>query len=147
MLEDKIEELKNNLDNRNIEPNEKNKGDSRQIKKIETSIDLNISAFINDEYFSSDLDKINFYREIESIYNIEELNYLIEDFRLINPNFTKEITNLFNILKLKIKSNSYKIKSIKKVGINYQIDFKEEIKLEELKNFLKLDTEVKFIVI
>jgi transcription-repair coupling factor (superfamily II helicase) len=100
MLENKIEDMKNNIDNPKY--NKILETENRNIKKIDTSIDLNISAFINDEYFSSDLDKINFYREIESISNIEDLDNLIEDFKLINKDFSKEITNLFKILRLKI---------------------------------------------
>jgi hypothetical protein len=51
------------------------------------------------------------------------------------------------LLKLKILASWYKIKSIKKVWINYQIDFEENTSLEELKRFLKVDREVKFGVI
>jgi transcription-repair coupling factor (superfamily II helicase) len=100
MLEDKIQDMKNNIDNPKY--SEMLETETSSIRKIDTSIDLNISAFINDEYFSSDLDKINFYREIESISQVEDLDNLIEDFKLINKDFSKEITNLFSILRLKI---------------------------------------------
>lgn len=136
MLEDKIEELKIN---RSI-INE----DEVSLKRIDTTIDLNIEAYITDKYFSSELDKINFYREIESIRDLEDLDNLISDFKEINWDFEKQTQNLFDIIRLKILSSKYKIRSIRKVGINYQIDFDENTTLDELKRFLILDTSLNF---
>ncbi len=132
LLEKKIYELKNQKNN---------------IKIIDTIVDLNIECFINDNYFNSETDKINFYKEIESIESEQDLDLLVEDFKNINSKIEQEEQNLFDIVRLRIKSSKYKITSIKKVGINYQIDFDENIKVEELKNFLELDKEVLFAVI
>jgi len=136
MLEDKIEEIKIN---RQIISE-----DEVSLKRIDTIIDLNIEAYISDNYFSSELDKINFYREIESIRDIKDLDNLINDFKEISWEFEKSTKNLFDIIRLKILSNKYKIKSIKKLGINYQIDFDENINLDELKKFLLFDTKLNF---
>jgi transcription-repair coupling factor (superfamily II helicase) len=76
MLEDKIEELKIN---RQIISE-----DEASLKRIDTIIDLNIEAYISDNYFTSELDKLNFYREIESIRDIKDLDNLISDFKEIN---------------------------------------------------------------
>lgn len=51
------------------------------------------------------------------------------------------------ILKAKILAQDYGITSIKKVGINYQIDFRKDIELDELKEFLKRDRLVQFQVV
>ncbi|MDD5213317.1 MAG: CarD family transcriptional regulator [Candidatus Gracilibacteria bacterium] len=139
MLEDKIEEIKQ------IGISEET--DAKVSKKIDTSIDLNIGAMISGEFFSSELDKINFYRDIENILSIEDLDNLIEDFKMINPEFPKETQNMFDLLKLKIKAATYKIKRVKKLGINYQVEFIEGVSLDDLKNFLKLDTKVNFTVV
>ena len=139
MLENKIEELK-------VERSLSSENES-SLKRIKTTIDLNIDAFIPEEFFSSDLDKINFYREIESIRELDDLNNLISDFKNINENIPKSTENLFNLIKIKILSSKYKINSIRKVWINYQIDFDENISLENLKEFLLLDKEVKFAVV
>ena len=137
MLENKVDQLKKEIPlSQHFSPAE-----------ICTSIDLNISAFIPDYFFNSQLDKINFYREIESLETIEDLNNIIEDFKEINKNIPYETKIFFDLLKLKIKASNYKIKSIKKAWRHYQIDFYENITIEELKNFLKLDKEAKFIVI
>lgn len=131
LLEKKIYELKNKKDN---------------IKIIDTVIDLNIECYINDNYFNSETDKINFYKEIENIEDENDLNLLIEDFKNINWSVSKTEQNLFDIIKLRIKAWFYKITSIKKVWVNYQVEFDNEIKVEDLKKFLELDKEVKFIV-
>jgi len=76
MLEDKIEELK--ISRQII------REDEVSLKRIDTIIDLNIEAYISDNYFTSELDKLNFYREIESIRDIKDLDNLISDFKEIN---------------------------------------------------------------
>jgi len=45
-----------------------------------TKIELDLEIFIQNDYFSSELDKINFYREIELIDNLEELEEIKKDF-------------------------------------------------------------------
>ena len=146
MLEDKVEELKQNFDEQNV-ASSLPRGEIERGIRISTSIDLNIWAYIDDSYFSSELDKINFYREIESLNSLEDLENIIFDFKEINTNTPKTTNNFFDLLKLKLKASKFKIKSIRKSWINYQIDFAENVSLDELKEFLKLDTEVKFVVV
>jgi len=134
MLEEKIEELR------------KTPGKSR-VDKLDTKIDLQISAFIPDEYFNSETDKLNFYREIESLSTLKDLEIMIQDFKLLNKNFSQEVSNLFQMLEVKLKAKKHKIIWIKRVWVSYQIDFKKSISLEELKSFLKLDREVLFSVV
>ncbi len=141
MLENRVEELKKTPPSIPPLPGE----GSNRFKKI--SIDLNIGAYIDEKFFSWELDKLNFYREIESLETLEDLENIIYDFKVINKNLPDTTNNFFDLLKLKLKAKKYKIISIKKVWINYQIDFDESLNLEELKEFLKLDKEVKFIVV
>ncbi len=136
MLEDKIEELKIS---RNIISEEE-----VSLKRVDTIIDLNIEAYISDNYFSSELDKLNFYREIESIRDLNDLENLIDDFKDVSWDFDKATKNLFDIIRLKLQANKFKIKSIKKLWINYQIDFFSEINLDDIKKFLSLDTKLNF---
>lgn len=140
MLENKIEELKQN----NIETDEKSE---IKIKRINTTIDLNIEAYIDDQYFSSELDKINFYREIESIVELEDLENLIADFKEINPDLPNATINFFNLLRIKIKANSFNISWLKKLGVNYQIDFFANIGVKDVKRFLEYDKDIKFKVV
>jgi len=134
MLEEKIQELKNDP------------WSSITLKK-EISIDIPLSASIPDTYFQSETDKIQFYREIESLQNLDELEAMIQWFIEVNPDIPLSTQNLFSLLRVKILARDYKITAIKKVGINYQIDFIDTLDLEELKSFLKLDKQVKFQVV
>ncbi|MDD3793320.1 MAG: CarD family transcriptional regulator [Candidatus Gracilibacteria bacterium] len=136
MLEDKIEELK--VSRQIISE------DDVSLKRIDTIIDLNIEAYISDNYFSSELDKLNFYREIESIRDLQDLENLIDDFKEVSGDFDKSTKNLFDIIRLKLQANKFKIGSIKKLGINYQIDFFPETNLDDIKKFLSLDTKLNF---
>ena len=146
MLENKVEELKQNFDI--ISDSSKlNKIETILNSRINTTIELNIWAYIADSYFTSELDKINFYRELESLNDLNDLENIISDFKDINSDIPKTTNNFFDLLKLKLKASKYKINLIKRVWINYQVDFIENFKIDELKEFLKLDKEVKFTVI
>ncbi len=146
MLENKIEELKEQLDENNTPLAFK----SNQVWgkwKVNTSIELNIWAYVDNSYFWSELDKINFYREIESLNSLEDLENIVSDFKEINKNIPKTTNNFFDLLKLKLKASTFWVIAIKKVWVNYQIDFDEKITLDDLKKFLDLDENVKFAVI
>lgn len=144
MLENKIEQLKRT----GLEESASNEDSSEElaVEKKDVQIDLQISAYIDDKFFHSELDKINFYREIESLDEMEDLENIIQDFHEINEDLTPETKNFFSLLKVKILSQKYSISHIKKAWINYQIDFHENTPIDLLKKFLLLDTEVKLIV-
>ena len=145
MLEDKVEEMKkieNNKESKKIDKKE-------EEKIIPAIIELNISAQIPDDFFSSSLDKINFYREIELVNYLEDLKEIIKDFKELNPIFPEETNNLFLLLKLRLKAWKYWITNIKKMWINYQVEFLKTEKDEEikiLKKFLDLDKKINFSV-
>ncbi len=146
LIEQKVNELKNN----NPLLNSSQQWSSSNSKKllIHTKIDLQLDIWIPDQYFDSELDKINFYREIESLTHEEDLQNLIEDFSLENnlKELPEQMQNFFTLLTVKLKAQHYNIIHIKKVGVNYQLDFEKNTNLEELKRFLDLDLQVKFVV-
>lgn len=150
MLEEKVEELKMSspltplLEERGT-PSPSGEGLGMRIK-IETSLELNIEAYLSNDLFENDLDKLNFYKEIESINSLEELNDLRQDFEKWENTLSKSEENLFKILEVRIKASDYKIKSIKRLWVSYEINFVENITIEELKKFLSLDEKVYFIV-
>ncbi len=145
MIEEKVNELKM-ASPHSVSSKER---EVEQKFKINTKIDLNINFEIPDEYFDSDLDKINFYREIETINSLEVLDEVINDFKETNniKIFPELMQNFFNLLKVKLKAGEYLITNIKKNWINYQLDFDKNINLDKLRRFLQLDKEVKFVVI
>ncbi len=67
MLEEKIEELKD-----------------EKKKRVWTKIELDISYTIPDEYFLSESDKLSFYREIENIETLDELEEIEKELRVKN---------------------------------------------------------------
>jgi len=140
MLEDKIEQLKR------TGPNEVQQLENTSAK-IQTSIELQIWAYIDEQFFDWELDKINFYRELESLDTLEDLDEIIKDFMIINQDIPIETQNFFSLMKIKLKAPEYKIISIKRAGINYQIDFDSSADIPDIKKFLQLDSQVKFWVV
>lgn len=116
------------------------------ISQKDTSIDLNIPAFIPDDLFWSELDKLNFYREIESISTLEDLNSIKDEFIYGLDDISIETHNLFKILELKLLTNSCNIDYIKRSGVSYEVSFYPDTTLEWLKDFLELDRDVFFVV-
>ncbi len=136
MLEEKIQELKNN-----------HFGEISSHKKIETTLDLNVEAYIPSDLFQNELDKIQFYKEIESISDFEELDEIIQDFSAQNESLSPSAFHLFMLLKVRIQASNYGIVSIKRMWVSYHIDFESSSTIETLKNFLDLDEERYFSVV
>lgn len=138
MLEEKIEELKNAISQgEDITPS--------HIDTPPTVIELNISAYIHDEYFENELDKLNFYKELEYLDTPEDIEILQKEF-LDETRPIPEHENLFLILKMRLKLASYFVTNIKRVWVSYEIHFAPTISQEDLKNFLDRDREVRFVV-
>jgi len=134
LLEEKIEELK--IKNKNTPKKE----------IIKTNIELNIDAFLDDIYFDSDIDKLNFYKEIESFEEIEDINNVYNEFSQENK-INSSAKNFFRILKLRLKLWEYFVLNVKKVWINYELNFKKDISIDDLKKFLDKDSKVIFSVV
>lgn len=135
MLEEKIEELKNSQYNEKLP------------KQIKTTIDLNIEAYLSNDFFTSELDKINFYKELEYLDDLDELISLKNDFIKNNQNLKKENENLFLLLETRIKASKYSITKIGRNWVVYEIIFDDNIKIEDLKKFLLLDYNCVFTVV
>lgn len=138
MLEEKIEELKLK--------NESHWENTSKIK-VDTTIDLNVEAYIEWHLFQSELDKIHFYKEIENISDFEELEEIIQDFTHENTDLKACNYNLFSLLEVRIQAYFYKIQSIKRIWVSYHIDFQENSSLQDLRNFLDLDEKWVFSII
>ena len=95
MLEEKIAELKH-----------------EKQAKIFTKIELDLSYIIPNEFFISELDKLNFFREVENIDNISELEALENEFLQAERN--EHIENLFLLLKARIIFGAFGIEKISK---------------------------------
>ncbi len=151
MLEEKIAWLKENTPHHTPEAhkNWENGRTKTTTVRVDTKMDLMISAGIPDTYFLSETDKLNFYREIEMIQDIGDLEYLKNTLFNSRENILQDeaTENLFLLLELKIFTTQQCITHIKKVWIQYHIEFHHSISLEEIKDFLARDVLVRFQVI
>lgn len=129
MLEEKIEELKN-----------------EKKQKCYTKIELDLSYVIDDDFFISELDKLNFYREVENIETIEELEELENNF--LSDKENENVKNLFLMLKSRLIFGDFGVQKISKLWNFYIFDFKKWNQANDLKKFLEnFDKEKNMIVI
>ena len=132
LLEDAITKLRNSWESW-----------THSDRKVKTLIDLPINTYISEEYFMTESDKLNFYREIESLESLEELKTLKRDF--IGDEETKEnkaLYQFFTITELSLLASDFHISRIRKVGVYYTLDFHADTQLENLKHILQYDTKM-----
>ena len=121
MLEEKIEELK----------------DAKK-KLLPSKIELDISYLLYDDMFLSEQDKLQFFRDIENIETLEELQDIETGFTLNLEESRKHVThNLFLLLKARIILSEYMVAKVSKIGMNYVFDFHETVSAEIVKKFLE----------
>ena len=105
-----------------------------------THVDLDIDTYIPDEYFLSDADKLNFYREIESVRSLEELDILkatvLED---EDTESSVSLRNLFHLTRLSLLWKNFALASIKKLWKYYILDLHPPIDYEMITSLLKKD--------
>lgn len=132
LLEEKIEELKTWSKN----------------SWINCQIELNISYYISDDFFSSEADKIHFFRNIESIETLEDLDFAYTSFVEWNDTIPQEFNNLFAILKTRIILSTYWVISLKKIWQSYVFELDKNTKVEIIKEFLDtFDKDWNFVLI
>ena len=118
LLEEKIEMLKNG------------KKQENQCK-----IDLELSYVIEDEEFDSEMDKLSFFRDIESIETLEDLDIAESTFAM--DNMKESMSNLFLMMRISIILKGYGVSRISKLWNSYHFDFMEGVSPETLRNFLE----------
>lgn len=102
LLEEKIEELQS----------------GKKVSKVDTMIDLPITAYIPDDILSSDIEKIHFYRELESARDTEELAdieaALQERIQSMSPDahIPVCVTNLFLLIRVRLSLSSLGVRRI-----------------------------------
>lgn len=126
LLEQKIEELQS----------------GKKETKVDTTIDLPISAYIPDEAFSSDIEKIHFYRELESVRNEEELSEIIELLKTRIDVKQSSVDHLFLLIRARLHLSSLGVKRVHMQLGKYTLEWggEGEKTLEAMKQILKQDT-------
>lgn len=129
MLEEKIAELK-----------------QEKRSRTPTKIELDLSYVIEDREFASELDKLNFFREIENIETLEELSKIEEEFQGENPASNRE--NLFLLLRGRIVFSEFHVAKLSKNGAYFVFDFPKNTRSEHIKHFLDVfDPEKNMILV
>jgi transcription-repair coupling factor (superfamily II helicase) len=105
-------------------------------KRIITKIELDISYTLPDELFLSEADKLNFFREIESLETIEEL-----DTMEVEMQADSDLQNLFLIIRTRLILTEYGVTKLSRIGVNYVFDLSDHTTVADTKRFLdRFDT-------
>lgn len=123
LLEEKIEELRN----------------GKTLVKNDCKIELDISYFIDNDFFDSELDKIRFFRNIESVDTIEDLEYTHKTFEEANTILPESFENLFLLLRARVIFRKFGVTSLKKIGSSYVFELDSRTEVPTVRKFLELD--------
>lgn len=111
---------------------------------MDIKIELDIQFVLPDTLFNGDVDKIHFYRSLEGIDNIEDLES--SEASLVQahgPNV--DVERLFLLLKARILLSAYGVNHLKKVLKDYVFDFRGAT-TQDIRDFLEVDAEGNFLV-
>lgn len=102
----------------------------RTMDDFETTIDLNIDAFIPDSYISNEFQKLDIYKRIAGIESQQEYDDMLEELidRFGEP--TKAVLNLLAIARLKALAHQGYVTEIKQLGKDVRITLYEKAKLD-----------------
>ncbi|MBE6071971.1 MAG: transcription-repair coupling factor [Clostridium butyricum] len=97
MLEDTVKLIKGEI---NKEP-------------VETTVDIKVDAFISENYIEDEMQKIEVYKKIASIENIDDYNEIEEELQDRYSKIPESVRNLMDIAYIKNKSKTVFIEEIK----------------------------------
>lgn len=99
------------------------------MEDFETSVDLNIDAFIPDTYISNEFQKLDIYKRIAGIENQSDYDDMLEELldRFGEP--TKAVLNLLAIAKMKAMAHHAYVTEIKQTGKEIKITLYEKAKI------------------
>ena len=92
------------------------KGDAKEQQYVETSIDLQVNAYIPESYIENEAMKIELYKRIASISSIDEKMDIEEEATDRFGDMPKPLENLINISYIKALANKMYVSAIKQSG-------------------------------
>lgn len=109
---------------------------------MDTVIDLPISAYIPDDAFSSDIEKIHFYRELESVRSEEELEEIITTLKTRIDVKQSAVDHLFLLIRSRLRLSALGIKRVHMQLGKYTLEWNSEgpKTLDAMKEIIKQDT-------
>lgn len=111
----------------------------------DTKIDLDFSYGIPDSFFDSEIDKLHFFRSLESVRDEKELDYSRDGFLEGRDKLPEGVENFFLLVRARIRLAKLKVASLRKMGNSYVFEFAEGTEVADLRKFLEIDTEGAFI--
>ena len=110
-------------------------------------IELPLSFSISDDFFGSEMDKLHFFRHIESIADEEDLEYAYTSLVGSHEQVPPEAENLFLVLRVRLRLREYGVIRVKRVLDNYFVEFVPGNPIERLRAFLDRDIRTVAIVV
>lgn len=92
---------------------EERKGDQQVEKRFETEIDLEVDAYIPQDYISDGHQKIDMYKRFKAISSLEDLEELQEEMIDRFGEYPREVTLLLQIAKIKVFAIQERVEQIK----------------------------------
>ncbi|NPC94950.1 transcription-repair coupling factor [Bacillus sp. WMMC1349] len=116
---------------------EARKGDTQQIERFESEIDLELDAYIPQTYVTDGKQKIDMYKRFRSIVTLEEKSELQDEMIDRFGEYPKEVEYLFAIAEMKVYAIKERVKLIKqdKEAVRLTIDEKASSEIDGQKLF------------
>ena len=99
------------------------------MEDFETTIDLNMDAFIPDSYISNEYQKLDIYKRIAGIETQQDYDDMLEELLDRFGEMPKAVMNLLSIARLKALAHRCYVTEIKQIGRDMKITLYENAKL------------------
>ena len=99
------------------------------MEDFETTIDLNMDAFIPDSYISNEYQKLDIYKRIAGIETQQDYDDMLEELLDRFGEMRKAVMNLLSIARLKALAHRCYVTEIKQIGRDMKITLYENAKL------------------
>ncbi|WFA07742.1 transcription-repair coupling factor [Tissierella sp. Yu-01] len=107
------------------------------VEELETTIDLKVDGFIPKRYIADEEQKIEIYKKISSIENMDDYRELLDELIDRFGDIPEEVSNLMDISYIRALSSRIDIKNIQERAKDIKIDFASTKKLSlELIHYL-----------
>ena len=100
------------------------------MEDFETTIDLNIDAFIPDSYISNEYQKLDIYKRIAGIENQQNYDDMLEELLDRFGEMPKAVLNLLAIARIKALAHRAYVAEIKQTGADLKITLYEKARLD-----------------
>ncbi len=118
---------------------------SGKRKPPETKIELDFAYGIPDAFFDSEIDKLHFFRSLESVRDEDELDFARNGFFEGREKLPENVENLFLLVRARIRLSKLRVASLRKTGNSYVFEFADGTDVGDLRKFLEIDRNGTFV--